>query len=39
MARVCWKKSINQSSKADVENSWRTLNLFLETNDHATEEH
>ena len=31
-------EAIHQSSKADVENSLRPLNLFLQTNDRTTEE-
>ena len=30
------EETINQSSKADVGNSLRTLNLFLQTNDRTT---
>ena len=33
------KETIHQSSKADVENSLRTLILFLQSNDRTTEEH
>lgn len=33
------EETIHQPSKADVENSLRTLNLFLQTNDRTTEEH